>query len=284
MRRYNLFKFLTSLILAFSLSALGYFQLWPQERAGARAELAGAAARAENEPRLTNGGIALEVSARAFLAAYLTPSGQIKILSEQNADERLPIASLTKLITASVAPRDSQLLYPLLIESNNSAAVILANQIGQTLFVDQMNRLVIGLGLNDTRFYNPSGLDPAATSTDQSLNYSTAHDLLRLASQLVAKRPDLLQITALKTYPVASTTTGLADHLASNTNELLNGQTWSPDIVGGKTGTTDLAKKNLLLILKKPSNFYLITIILGADDNFAATTNLVNWVYQSYEF
>jgi len=57
------------------------------------------------------------------------------------------------------------------------------------------------------------------------------------------------------------------------------------EIVGGKTGQTDLAGKNLLLILRdEATGGHLVTVVLGTDDNFADTAALVDWVYQSFRF
>ena len=55
--------------------------------------------------------------------------------------------------------------------------------------------------------------------------------------------------------------------------------------MGGKTGSTDLSKKNLLLITETPNKVgRLITIVLSADDNFKETSQLVNWLCDSYDW
>lgn len=247
--------------------------------------------------------------ARAFISAYLSPRGQLTVLAAQDANLRWPIASITKLFTASVAVEENNLeqivtlsdqdlpessdsgffhtgesfrlgdlFLPLLIESSNNAATVLANH-SQADFIQNLNSLASKLELRDTAFFNPSGLDGAG-----GINYSSAHDLTLFAKWLLNNRSELLAFSRLPAAILAQAN-GEFHHQINSTNELLLSAPWSEQIIGGKTGSTDLAGKNLLLILRAPNESgYLISVVLGAPDHFAATRALIDWTIASYQF
>jgi len=151
------------------------------------------------------------------------------ILQQSRGEKKLPIASLTKIATAMVVldwseasnsdlgqmatvPNDAgqiaaaqgvglqpgdrcslrDLLYAALMQSDNVAALTLANHVGQAIggsgsgpvenFVVQMNALAKTKGLRNTRFLNPHGLD----HLERSVPYSTAEDLAKLTSYAMA--------------------------------------------------------------------------------------------------
>ncbi len=257
----------------------------------------------------------LDLPARAFLSLYLSPTGEREILIERGSEQPLPIASLTKLMTAlvvfenynpatilTVAPADLQgptdpsglrvgdnltvesLVRSLLVESSNWSAQTLANEyagMGTPRFVEAMNSKATELGLTSTHYVNPSGLDSGG---GLPVNYSSARDLAFLAQAILATQPEILAVTR-----TAAATINLAQghfhHVALSTDKLLGTSFGGAEIVGGKTGTTDLAKRNLLLVLKdKKSGGYLITVVLGSDDSFAAMKSLIDWTYRNYEF
>jgi len=262
------------------------------------------------------------LSARAALVIWRAGPGVGEVLLAQNAEAPLPLASISKLVTALVAKRHYQaeqilavqpaalveaadaaffrpgdqftfqsLLYPLLVESSNNAAMILAEATAadpsaatstEAVFVAEMNELAARLGMSRAQFYNPSGLD---APDGFSLNRAAAYDLFRLADYLLEGEPELLAITRTNGGLVA-TADGLFHHQLTPTNQLLAASHWWPaEIVGGKTGQTDLAGKNLLLILRdEATGGHLVTVVLGTDDNFADTAALVDWVYQSFRF
>ncbi len=238
-----------------------------------------------------------ELGARAFISALLRPDGQIEVLTEKNAHQRWPIASLTKLFTASIVLKNYHLadvvtltkedlpeatdsgffrpgerfsvgdiLVPLLLESSNNAATILARLNDQSRFIGRLNDLANRLDLRDTVFFNPSGLDPETEAA--GTNYSSVYDLTLFAKWLIANQPEILALTRL---PVATIRQANGDfhHEARSTDELLITEPWSGDIVGGKTGSTNLAGKNLMIILRVPGNRgYLVNIVLGSPDHF----------------
>ncbi len=170
------------------------------------------------------------IAARSWLLLDATSQ---QVLASQEADQRIEPASLTKIMTAylafsalrdkrldlnqpvnvsvnawkvdgasskmfiepNTAVRVNDLLYGLIVQSGNDAAVTLAEAVAGTeaAFVDPMNREAARMGLKNTRFANPHGLpDPN--------NYSTARDLSVLASKLINDFPELYKIYASRSF------------------------------------------------------------------------------------
>ena len=252
-----------------------------------------------------------ELQAKSGLSMFVGKDGETKILFEKEGELRLPIASITKLMTALVAAKHydpgsrieiskaavleeedagylrvgdvfsvQNLLYPLLMESSNDAAAALAEMIGRKAFVDVMNLEARELGLENTRFVNPTGLDPA-DPTDP-LNYSTTRDLAMLTKYLASEHPEIFQILSIKEQNLF-TLAGTFHHIMKNTNELLSFDGWPTPIMGGKTGWTPLAQGTLILVLHGPKDQgHMINVVLGAEDRFSQMKTLVNWVYNSF--
>ena len=198
------------------------------------------------------------------------------ILYEKNINEKLPIASLTKLMTAVVVlenydllenitvskKADSQdavktdlkegdsfsvidLIYIMLIRSSNKAAFALAEQKGEQNFIDLMNQKSAEIGLVSTVFKDPTGLSEE--------NVSTANDFAKFAEYVLKKYPQIFDITKTKEFVLPNL------GRITNTDELLGE---IPEIVGGKTGYTLEAKGCLLLITKNShAQGYLIYVI-----------------------
>ena len=265
-------------------------------------------------------GTELEISALSYFGAYLGEDNQTIILAEKNSEDLLPMASITKLMTAitvyknydledtiTIGPKVndwpdsskrfipgtvfkiSELLRALLIESNNDAAMALAEKMGLENFISVMNGEAQKLGLITTHYDNPAGTDPY--SKKEIINYSTAKELLILTQEIINNYPEILEITSLPQYDI-KTASGSYNHTAvstdkffSDANEKLFCGGGPIKILGGKTGSTDLAKKNLILAMESPNGHgYLVTIILSASDNFLETKNLVNWICQSHDW
>jgi D-alanyl-D-alanine carboxypeptidase (penicillin-binding protein 5/6) len=229
----------------------------------------------------------LDIKAKAALALFINRKGEEKILFDKNSEESLPIASLTKIMTAHVFlknynihnPEIANLFYSLLIASDNEAAMKLARLIGEEKFVELMNKEAKNLGLKRTRFFNPSGLDPFPFSS--SFNYSTAQDLAKLAFYLLENQPLIWEISKISELDIYSAE-GIFQRRIKNTNELLEK---IPEIIGGKTGETPNSKGSLLLILKAPKNKgYLITVILGSENRFLEMEELINWLKTAYQW
>ena len=263
---------------------------------------------------------ALEISALSYLGAYVAEDGQTIILAEKNSEDLLPMASITKLMTAIVAYKNynmddkitigtkvndwadsskrftpgtifnlRELMRSLLIESNNDSAMALAGKVGADNFMAMMNNEAKNMGMITTHYDNPVGLDPS--SKKEIINYSTAKELLVLMKEIIKNYPQILETTSIPQQDI-KTTSGGYNHTAISTDKFLSSegerllcQGEPLKIVGGKTGSTDLAKKNLILAMESPNKHgYLITIVLSANDNFLETKNLVNWLCESYNW
>lgn len=251
----------------------------------------------------------LEIKARAVISVKIDVQGNEKILFEKNSQQLLPIASLSKLMTALVifdldetynfsqlititkeaveqegnskygdlkageSLSVENLLYIMLIESSNDAAFALAEP---KEFVGLMNIYAKKLGLKNTYFVNPTGLDP--DDLRNSPNYSTIEDLVKLTKYIMGNYPQIFEITTNRSYEVLMPN-GLTHHFISeNTNKLLGEfANWRTKIIGGKTGWSLSASGCLLLVTKNPKNdSYFINIILGAKDRFGEMKKLIN--------
>ncbi len=256
----------------------------------------------------------LETEAKSAISVLVDNRNEEKKLFEKDTDEKLPIASLTKLMTAWVVLENYDLsteitiskeasnqngsikkleegktfpteyfLYPLLMESSNIAAFALANDyqdMTERDFVGLMNEEAKKIGLNDTFFDNPSGLDPEESKTE--INYSTVNDLVKLTKKLLEK-PLIWEILSVPRY-------SLYGPELVNTNRFLidNSNVWQDMIIGGKTGYTEKAGGCLVLVMKATRDQgTLINVILGAkgtEDRFDEMKRLVDWLNQAYKW
>ena len=251
----------------------------------------------------------LDIQAKSAITVLLDNEGAEKFLFTKEVDQRLPIASLAKLMTAFVTTEyynlenevrvskeairqegdfgklkagqvfpTEYLLYPLLMESSNDAAFALADDyedMSEKKFVELMKWEAEKLKMNDTFFDNATGLDPEESGT--LMNYSTVNDLVKLTEELL-KKPLIWEILQTQRY-------SLYGPELINSNELLGE---IPGVIGGKTGYTGEAGGCMILVTRAPqSQGYLINIVLGANgtqDRFGEMEKLVNWVEIAYKW
>lgn len=209
------------------------------------------------------------ISAEAYLIGDLDTG---KVYLQFNSNKVYPIASLSKLFTALVSRHvldqeknltvteeilktngdaghlvkdeiftAEELLYPLLMESSNDAAEVLAQSFGYTDFINQMNSLASELGMTSTKFKDASGLN--------SQNISNAKDLFTLALYLYKYEPTLLEITKQKEFDLATTTEHQSHHFVS-----INPFVVYTHFIGGKTGRTSEAKESMVSLFTYPEN------------------------------
>ncbi len=233
-----------------------------------------------------------EVTAQAAIVGDVT-SGQI--LAEKNAHQRLAPASTTKIATALVALQRGQLedqvtvhesaliegarmglspgqvvtleelLYGLLLRSGNDAAMAIAQHIGGSVdgFVEMMNQEAKELGLTDTHFANPHGLDAPD-------HYSSAYDLMVLARQALAN-PTFAEIVSTQQYTFRG-------RRLSNRNELLGNY---PGADGVKTGTTPGAGECLVASATREGHQVLV-VVLGSEDRYGDASILLDYYFDHY--
>ena len=242
------------------------------------------------------------VSAKSAIV-YDTSSS--RFLYDKNTEMKLPIASLTKIITAVAVlenmslddivtiAEDSMgvdgekqdlylgekisirnLLKLLLIESSNDAAYALANHAKKQGidFIGAMNIKAGALGMRDTVFNDPAGLNDSA--------YSTARDLVKLVEYSLVYQ-EIWDISSEKTAIVESSDERIK-HSITSTNRLLG---MIKDIIGGKTGFTDGALQCMILVTSiqgYPGK--LVTIVLGSQDRFGDTQKLIEWTRTAYRW
>ena len=195
-----------------------------------------------------------EISAPHYLVADVKSN---TVLASSDVDAAAPIASITKLMTALIAaeyinldktvwktqeafvtslvPRLEDrakvsmysLLQLLLVESSNEAAEVIAAQLGRERFIALMNEKATLLGLEDTVFRDPSGLDDG--------NISSLKDLLRLTQYIHHNRSFIIELTANQDLPTAYTSGEFGT--LNNFNEFKE----LDNFVGGKVGETNAA-------------------------------------------
>lgn len=255
----------------------------------------------ENSPTPLTKPAIPEFGAKSVISLIINQDGSEKILYQKSIQERLPIASLTKLMTALVSVENyflnqkieisqeavsqegdagklivgesisvKNLLFALLIESSNDVAFALAENINLKQFIEKMNLKAAELGMLNTNFVNATGLNG-------SENYSTIEDLVKLMRYIIWKQPQILEISSKNSVEILNED-GTLHHISVNTNELLGKIS---GIIGGKTGFNEEALGCLILVLKNENQEYSINIILGSPDRFSEMENLINWLKES---
>ena len=239
-------------------------------------------------------------------AAGLYDVSSGKWLYGHNVDQRLPIASITKLMTAvvivenlplndsyTVSAEDlnvdgtgsdlvrgeqikgGDLLKVMLIKSSNDAALTFADrahQLGIDL-VGKMNDKAKTLGMLDTHFADPAGLEDTS-------GYSTVGDLVRL-TRYIDRYPLIWEILTTRLADVSSID-GRYQHHLTTTDRLLE---QLDNIIGGKTGYTDGALETMVLQVKITEHqTKLISVILGSHDRFSETKKLIDWGLSAYRW
>lgn len=224
-------------------------------------------------------------------------TGQVLFASDER--RRLPMASTTKIMTALLAlergqpaqmvkPRItaadmpgsslmglvpgeqlplSDLLYGLLLPSGNDAAIAIAEAVGgsEAGFVELMNRRAAELGLANTRFANPHGLDAPG-------HYTTAADLAQL-TRIALRQRAFAEIVATR----EKTVQGKATYRLRNTNPVLG----QPGVEGVKTGHTDLAGACLVTVVRRDGH-RVVTVVLNSPDYGAESLTLAEHAFSGY--
>ncbi len=171
------------------------------------------------------------------------------------------------------------LLKATLMNSANDAAIALGKHLGTTQagFATMMNKRALELGMKNTNFCTPSGLEPDGRETEC---YSTAHDVSKIVIQ--ALKYDLLwQIMRLPEAQISSID-GKYQHDLLNTDKLL-GQ--MPNLVGTKTGFTPLAGYSLLAVAHRPaSDHRVVAIVLDDSARWQSVRSMFDWSFEAFDW
>ncbi len=240
-------------------------------------------------------------------SAVLMDASSGQVLWAKNANAKRPAASVTKLMTMAVV-MDSitsgrvrwndlvsaseqavrtggsqiwlelgetmtvrDLFYAVAVQSANDAAVALSEYVGGTLehFLAMMNAKAQQLGMRDTVYTDPNGLD-------DTTQYSSAYDIALLSRYIVTEQPAVLQYTATWEHRLRGNKLWLV-----NRNKLL---TRLPGVDGLKTGFTTQAGYCLAATARR-GNTRLIAVVLGdtsSDARFADTAAMLQWGFSNY--
>lgn len=232
------------------------------------------------------------------------------ILYEKNSDDKTYIASITKIMTAIVALENIddlnannkilyddissfsydvalshlklntnytnyELLHGLMLESGADCAHALARIVGGNVpnFVKMMNDKAIDLGMTNTKFANPTGLD------DKN-NYSTARDV-SILFKYALENEDFYKIMSTMTYKV--------DNISLKNTILSNKERYDlslPYLIGGKTGTEDKAGYCLASIATYNDIDYMLIVLNSkkAPGNFVDTKNIYEYYMNNYNY
>ncbi len=232
-----------------------------------------------------------------------------EILYQQNPDEKLPIASVSKVMTLLLAmealengtvslddnvpisenaasmggsqvflePGEQISLHDVLkavfVSSANDGAVALAEMISGSVegFVVAMNEKAQALGMNNTVFYNPTGLD------DSETNLSSAHDVALMSKALLSFEKTR-EYTTIWIDSIRGGEFGL-----SNTNKLIR---FYPGATGLKTGSTGKAKYCLSASAER-SGLKLCAVVLAGEtsaDRFSAAKKMLDWGFANFSY
>ncbi len=264
-------------------------------------------------------------------AAVLMDAASGRILYEKEAHTVLPMASTTKIMTCILAleygnPEDyvkassyaagmpkvrlgvkegeyfklEDLLYSLMLESHNDAAVVIAEHIaGSTqAFADMMNQKARDLECFDTFFITPNGLDATATAKDGTVkaHSTTAADLARIMSYCIMDSPqkeEFIHITSTPSYSFGSYREKDGDFISSgrtfqcsNHNAFLG---MMDGALSGKTGFTGSAGYCYVGALRRDNRTYVAALLACGWPNhktykWSDTSKLMNYGLENFEY
>ena len=241
-------------------------------------------------------------------SGFLTEASTGEVLYEQNADERLPIASVTKTMTmllimealdsGKIKYDDSvtvseyaasmggsqvflevgeqmsvdDMLKAIAVASGNDAAVAMAEHISgsEGAFVEKMNKRAAELGCDNTHFINCNGLDETPE------HYSSARDIAKISRELL-KHTKIFDYTTIWMDSLRNGSFGL-----SNTNKLIR---FYKGANGLKTGSTSTAKYCISATAER-DGMQLIAVIIAAPttaDRFSSASAMLDYGFANYE-
>jgi len=253
---------------------------------------------------LFSGFLPQKISALGISAKYACVIDAMSgnVLYEKNAYEKHSMASTTKIMTALVALENKplsdivtasaeaagtegssiylkqgekitleDLLYGLMLASGNDAAVAIAEHVGGDVdtFAKMMTEKAKSLGLKNTSFKNPNGLDEEG-------HYTTAYDLA-IITKAALENEKFKEIVSTKTKNISNADESYMRTL-SNHNKLLK---LYPDCIGVKTGYTKKTGRCLVSAAER-DGFRIIAVTLNAPDDWNDHMRMLDYAFSSY--
>lgn len=224
-----------------------------------------------------------------------------RVLAGKNYQTPMLIASITKIMTCLLAVESDKLdevvvvdeiikeaygsgiyievgeeirlrdlLYGLMLRSGNDAALMVAKYVGGSVekFVERMNKKAKEIGMTNTIFVNPSGLDNSDAG-----NYSTAYDMA-LLTRYAMNYEEYRTIVKTKSYTVK---TNKKTYVWKNKNKMLNYEY----VTGGKTGYTEKAKRTLVSTASS-DHMDLVVVTIKDSDDWNTHKSLYEYVFENY--
>lgn len=243
-----------------------------------------------NEDSIAN----LGITAKGYYVADLKTGERIMA---KNANQAYPIASVSKLMTALIAyekmdlqqvvvvSKDSyntygaqgqllpgekiklgDLLYPLLMESSNDGAEVISESYGRENFMLEMNKKAALLGMHDTYYEDPSGLNPK--------NVSSSEDLFKLVKYIKEHAPVLYDMTRVREFAILK-------HKWLNQNRLLNSEYFT----GGKNGYIDESRwttaSTFDVVMAKGGKRSIAIILLKSENREGDALKLIKFLQKN---
>ena len=245
-------------------------------------------------------GNSLQITAKA---ALFLDSKDGKVFYSKNVHQRLPIASLVKVMTVLVALEhknmddkylvsqrasemepDEMILLPgetltlrellfgiFLVSANDAAEVLAEGSVGsRDEFIKLMNDKTKLLGMKDSYFVNPTGLDE-----DSNNSYSSVFDLAILTRYLIRNYPEVVDISRSEHIYLPKT----SDHQDYDMYSGINLLTTYPGVVGFKTGYTPEAGLTLITLARKDGK-EIIGVLLGSGDRRDEARELLDYSFE----
>jgi D-alanyl-D-alanine carboxypeptidase len=252
-------------------------------------------------------------------ALYCVDCSSKKVMLAENISEPLPIASITKLLTAMVVidrmnlnriltvpadirkvprhrvglrPRDKlttkDVLHGMLIESGNDCAEVLARAYprgGRRGFLEAMNRKALRIGATSTKIYTPSGLDMLVT-----LGRKESRDLLARKPNTASAKDVAVIAQAAFQYPLIRRIAGMKRHTMRTCNAkprkynlFTNDKLLSRKlpVAGAKTGYTNLAGRCIVALFKDQDKEHMV-VVLNTRRHFNAAEKIYRWASKAF--
>lgn len=251
-------------------------------------------------------------------SAVLMDAGSGRVLFEKNGREQRPMASTTKILTCILTLEQADtgeiaevsrlaasqpkvhlgvcsgeryyvkdLLYSLMLESHNDAAVIIAEHVGGSVegFAEMMNKKAEEIGCREFHFVTPNGLDASDEGGEHSITAEELARIMRYCIRISPKREEFLEITGTPSY-VFSDVDGKRSFSCVNHNAFLG---MMDGALTGKTGFTGKAGYCYVGALKRDGRTYIVALLAcGWPNNktwkWKDTRKLMEYGLENYEY